>query len=370
MIDFRSNGWVQVTVRVTVGAHCGRRVRALILAALGVATGPGAARAASSVEAADHTPVACGAALTMADVTQWKTPAAKRPYHVEISVPSLADPYITAMLHEAWRAAQEGGVRLTVDSGEGFLDPAAQVRQLENAMSRGADALLINPADPDGLVASIDDIVARGVPVFDVGTASHSVKSYKVIQDDLAQGASAARLLAELLPKGGSGIVQAGPANALWARRRVAGFLDGLRATPLVHVDAITNEDINPAEGLAKFMNATQVHPRVDWIYASFNLLLPPPSIPAEFRNAVYIAGGYDPVMVQAVKDGTARAALLDLPGAVGYLSVGYVIAKLNAERLPAVTCLPSPVVTRANVDDPVWARFSFAPPGWKVPAR
>jgi len=345
-------------------------VLGLALALIGAAFAPLAARAASSVDIADHAPVACGAALSLADVTGWKTPAAKRPYHVEISVPSLADPYIIAMLHEAYQAAQEGGIRLSIDSGEGFLDPAAQVRQLENAMSRGADALLINPADPDGLVASIDDIVARGIPVFDVGTASHSVKSYKVIQDDLAQGASAAQLLGELLPKGGEGIVQAGPANAMWVRRRVAGFVDALRSRPLLHIDAITNEDINPTEGLAKFMNAAQVHPHIDWIYASFNLLLPPPSIPTEFRRAIYVGGGYDPVMVQAVKDGSAKAALLDLPGAVGYLSVGYVIAKLNGERLPAVSCLPSPVVTRANVDDPVWARFSFAPPGWKVPAR
>ena len=58
------------------------------------------------------------------------------------------------------RMAREAGVKLAVDSGEGFMDPASQIRQIENAMSRGADALLINPADPDGLVASIEYLAA------------------------------------------------------------------------------------------------------------------------------------------------------------------------------------------------------------------
>lgn len=350
--------------------HEAARSAPVLATILGAAFFPAIAHAAAAPSAADRKPVPCGASLTFPDLAQLKSPPARKPYRIEISVPSLANPYIIGLLYGAFAAAKESGVKLSVDSGEGFMDPASQVRQIENAMSRGADALLVNPADPDALVATIDEIVGRGIPTFDVGTASHSTKSYKLVQDDYTQGVTAATLLAQLLPRGGQGIVQGGPANAAWARRRVAGFMDGVKASPQIKVSSVTNQDINPTEGLAKFQNAVQVHPRVDWIYATFNILLPPSSVPPEFRQALYIGGAYDSVMARALRDGSARAALPDLPIAVGYLGVAQAVRKLNGERLPATTCLPSPVVTRENLDDPLWARFNLVPPGWKVPSR
>lgn len=350
------------------GAYKTKLLATTIGAALAISAG--AAWADANSTEAEHTPMKCDVKLEVADLTTISAPKAKKPYKIEISVPSLANPYIVALIYGATVAAKESGVTLSIDAGEGFMDPASQIRQVENAMSRKVDALLINPADPNGLVATIDDAVDGGTPVFDVGTLSSSTKSHKVVQDDYAQGQTAAGIFAKLLPKGGEGIVQGGPANATWARRRVAGFTDAIKAHPEIKVSAITNEDINPTEGLTKFSNAAQAHPKVDWIYAVFNLLLPPSSVPPEYKNAVYVGGAYDPVMVQAIKDGSAKAAIPDLPLAVGYIGVANAVKTLNGEKLPLTTCVPGPAVTAANVDDPVWAKFDTVPEGWKVPSN
>jgi ABC-type sugar transport system substrate-binding protein len=108
--------------------------------------------------------------------------------------------------------------------------------------------------------------------------------------------------------------------------RRVAGFEDGLKKFANIKIAATTHEDVDPAQGLSRFTNATQAHPKVDWIYSTYDLNLPPSSVPPKYAKAVYIAGGYDPLMLDAVKDGTAAAALPDYAVSEGYVGLSYLV--------------------------------------------
>jgi ribose transport system substrate-binding protein len=333
---------------------------------------PMAARAAPGDELhltkAEHTPFKCDSAMTVGMAATFKAPKAKKHYRIEVSIPSLANPYIIALYYGAQKAAADAGVTLSLDSGAGFQDPASQITQLENAVTHHPDAVLINPAEPDALAGTIDDIVDGGTPVIDVGTLSNSTESDKLVQDDYSQGRIAAQALAKLLPAGGEGIVMGGPAASSFARRRVAGFLDGLKAYPSIKISEITNEDINPAEGLVKFTNAAQAHPKVDWIYAVGSFLLPPPSIPAEYRKAVYVAGSLTNVTEDALKDGSISAVLPDFPITVGYVGVALAVQKLNGGTIPHDTCAPVDAMTKAELGQPVWAATSIVPPGWAPP--
>ena len=151
---------------------------------------------------AEKTPAKCNTTYKVSDLAGFKAPKAKKPYHIEFSVPMFI-PYIQALIYGAQVAAKEFGVTLTVDAGKGFMDPAAQITQLENALTHKPDAVLINPSDPDGMTPTIDEIIAGGIPVFDVGTLSNSQKSSKVVQDDYVQGLIGADAVAKLLPQGG-----------------------------------------------------------------------------------------------------------------------------------------------------------------------
>ena len=161
---------------------------------------------------AEKTPAKCDTTYKVSDLAGFKAPKAKKPYHLEFSVPMFI-PYIQALIYGAQVAAKDAGVTLTVDAGKGFMDPAAQITQLENALTHKPDAVLINPSDPDGMTPTIDEIIAGGTPVFDVGTLSNSQKSTKVVQDDYRQGMMGADAVAKLLPQGGQGILMGGPAE-------------------------------------------------------------------------------------------------------------------------------------------------------------
>ncbi len=315
-------------------------------------------------------PMECDTTLTVEDLSNAAAPKANERYNIVVSVPSLANPYIVALVHGAYKAAEDAGVDIRVSSGSGMMDSAAQIRQLENALSRKTDALLINPADPAGLATIIDETVDNGIPVFDVGTLSNSAKSRKVVQDDFAVGQFAVQTLAKYLPNGGQGIVLGGPANAIWAQRRVAGFQEEIKKFPNMTLNAVANSDSTPTEGLRKFQNAAQANPQVDWIYTVFSLLLPPSAIPAEHQNAAYVGSNYDAIMLDAVKNGTAAAALADFPIAVGYVAVSDAVKVLNGDdRIVQRTCIPAGAVSKENANESVWERFNTVPEGWTVPS-
>jgi len=310
---------------------------------------------------ADRTPAVCGSSLAVADLASYKAPKAKRPYTIELSVPMWI-PYLQDLQYGAAQAAKDAGVTMTSDAGKGFQDPAAQITQLENALTHKPDAVLINPSDSEGMAPSIDEIIGKGTPVFDVGTMSTSQKSTKVVQDDFRTGEAGAEALAKLLPLGGQGIVVAGPPNATWARRRLGGFLETIKKHPNIKPIAVVSSDNSASDGLTKFSNAAQAHPKFDFIFVSEFFLLQPQSIPAEFRKAVYVAGGLTSVTLPALKDGTASALMLDFGVSTGYIGMAVAIHKLNGDPVPALNCIPTGAIFKSDLSNPIYFQTNMTP--------
>ncbi len=317
---------------------------------------------------AERTPLACDRQLSVDDLAGWQVPKANEPYTIAISVPSFANPYIQALIYGAERAAEEAGVTLTVGAGKGFMDPASQITQFENAMTRQPDAFLINPADPAGLAATIEDAVAAGTPVVEVGTLSMATTSLKLVQDDYSQGVAAADALVEMMPDGGQGIVMGGPANASWSRGRVAGFLDAIADNANFTVSEVVSTDIDPQQGLTRFSNAAQANPQVDWIYAVGSFLLAPQSIPAEYAEATYLGGTLTAVSLEALQSGGADGVLPDFPISVGYVGLSLAVSALNGDENAQVNCIPNDVMGAADLSNSVWVDSSIVPADWVAP--
>ena len=310
---------------------------------------------------AEKTAAKCDANYKVSDLAGFKAPKAKKPYHLEFSVPMFI-PYIQALIYGAQLGAKDAGVTLTVDAGKGFMDPASQITQLENALTHKPDGVLINPSDPDGMAPTIDEIIAGGTPVFDVGTLSSSQKSAKVVQDDFQQGVMGADAVAKLLPQGGQGLLMAGPPNASWARRRVAGFLEAIKKHPDLKVLSVVSSDNDASDGVTKFSNAAQANPKFDFVYVTGSFVLQPQSIPAEYRKAVYVAGSLTPVALEALKDGSVGAMLPDFPISVGYIAVSLMVKKLNGESIAQFNCAPNGAMFKADASDPTWLESNIMP--------
>jgi len=314
-----------------------------------------------------HSPQVCDQSLTLADLANLRAPKAARRYKITYGLVSLAAYWYQATAYGALKAAQEAGVDLTLSAAQGFSTQAQQVTTINNELSRGIDGLLLQPVDVNGAVPIVEAAVAKGVPVVTVGTLVDSTKADALVQDDYAQGLQAAEFFAKKLPGGGEGIIMGGPANGTWASRRVAGLEDGIKKFPQLKIAAITHENVDPAEGLSRFTNASQAHPKVDWIYSTYNLQLPPSSIPEKYAKAVYLGGGYEPLMVDAMKSGAAAGAAASHPVAEGYVGISLLVRKLNGEKLPSITCLPNNVVTSDDLSSVDQNSQNLMPEGWKV---
>jgi putative xylitol transport system substrate-binding protein len=340
-----------------------------VLAGLSLAalTAAGAQAQGLSLTQAEKTPAKCDVTFKVSDLAGYKAPKAKKPYKIEFSVPMFI-PYIQSLIYGAQLAAKDAGVTLSVDAGQGFMNAAAQITQVENALSKKPDALLINPSDTEGMAPTIDDAVDSGLVVFDVGTLSTSEKSSKLVQDDYSQGMIGAQALAKLLPNGGQGILMGGPANASWARRRVAGFLDGIKKYPNLKLNAVVSSDNDASDGVTKFSDAAQANPKIDFIYTTSSFVLQPQSVPAEYKKALYVAGGLSPVTLEALKDGSAAAILPDFPISVGYIGVALAVHKLNGDAVPMHNCAPVDAMFKADVNNPVWIQSSIVPADWVAP--
>jgi ribose transport system substrate-binding protein len=320
--------------------------------------------------AALHSPQHCDLSLTLEQMIKIRPPKAAKRYKISYAMISLAGYFYQGTAYGAVKAAEEAGVDLDLNASQGFATQAQQVTNVKNEISRGIDGLLINAVDVNGVVGVVDDTVAQGISVVSIGTLVNTAKADRIVQDDYTQGIAAAEFVASKLPNGGEGIVMGGPANATWALRRVAGFEDGLKKFANVKISAITRENVDPAEGLARFTNSTQAHSKVDWIYATYNLNLPPNSVPTKYANVLYVAGGVDPLMVDALKAGTAAAALPDYAITEGYVGLTNLVRKLNGEKLPSITCLPNGIVTKDGLSSQDMMSQNQFPAGWKATAH
>jgi ABC-type sugar transport system substrate-binding protein len=316
---------------------------------------------------AEKTPAKCDTTYKVTDLVGFKAPKAKKPYKIEMSVPMFI-PYIQGLIYGAQQAAKDAGVTLNVGAGKGFTDPASQITQLENALTHKPDAVLINPSDPEGMGPTIDEAITNGTPVFDVGTLSASQKSPKVVQDDYTQGLIGAEAIGKLLPQGGQGIMMAGPPNASWARRRVAGFLDGIKKYPNIKLNAIVSSDNDASDGVTKFSNAAEANPKIEFIYATGSFVLQPQSIPAEYHKAVYVAGGLTNTTLEALKDGSAASILPDFPISVGYIGLSLAVHKLNGDAVTQYNCAPVAAMYKSDLSNPIWIESSIMPADAVVP--
>jgi len=314
-----------------------------------------------------NAPLTCDAKPSFDELQAYRAPKANEPYTIAFMEVSLSGYYYQALAYGATKAAEDAGVELNIIGGTGYSNPDQQLRQAENAILRGADAIVFAPADIKGSVPVVERALADGIPVVNISSEVDSAGVYSVVQDNYVLGQQTADQLAELLPEGGKGIVLAGPATGTWAQKQHAGFVDRIEEQyPQLEIVATSNQQVDPDEGLKDFTNAAQRHPDVDWIYAASTFVLLPDSIPAEHKGTPYVSFGFDPPAQAALEDGSLAETLTAAQVHNGYLGVGRAIELLNGEEPPRVTCLEGYPITKANIDSPE-AQAELFPEGFKA---
>jgi ribose transport system substrate-binding protein len=183
-----------------------------LLAACGEAATPTTAPAAptnTTAAAAAPTDTTAAAAPTdtvAAQPTTGTSSGAGQPFTIGISNPFISSEYRTQMIQELIDTNKEykdKGITtdLVIESAD--TDVAGQIQQLQNLISKGVDAILVNPGDVNGLNDTLQEAVSKGIIVISVDQELSTPNVYNVGIDQKEWAKTSAKWLAEKL--GGKG---------------------------------------------------------------------------------------------------------------------------------------------------------------------
>jgi len=134
------------------------------------------------------------------------TQAQAKKFTIGISNPFISSEYRTQMIQELKDVNAEymkAGITndLVIESAD--TDVAGQIQQLQNLMNKGVDAILVNPGDVNGLNATLEEAVKKGIIVISVDQEIGANGVYNVGIDQKEWAKTSAKWLADKL--GGKG---------------------------------------------------------------------------------------------------------------------------------------------------------------------
>jgi len=237
----------------------------MILAACGGGATQAPAPAATEAPAA---PAATEAPAAPAATEAPAAPAASDDkFTIGISNSFISSEYRTQMIAELQEVNKEymdAGIttELVIESAD--TDVAGQIQQLQNLMSQGVDAILVNPGDVNGLNATLQEAVDAGIIVISVDQELNVPGVYNVGIDQKEWAMTSAKWLAEKL--GGEGdIVQiegfpGHPANVA----RMDGVAEVFADYPGINVLATETGKWDEATGQQVMSNFLAAYPNMD----------------------------------------------------------------------------------------------------------
>ena len=237
----------------------------MILAACGGGATQAPAPAATEAPAA---PAATEAPAAPAATEAPAAPAASDDkFTIGISNSFISSEYRTQMIAELQEVNKEymdAGIttELVIESAD--TDVAGQIQQLQNLMSQGVDAILVNPGDVNGLNATLQEAVDAGIIVISVDQELNVPGVYNVGIDQKEWAKTSAKWLAEKL--GGEGdIVQiegfpGHPANVA----RMDGVAEVFADYPGINVLATESGKWDEATGQQVMSNFLAAYPNMD----------------------------------------------------------------------------------------------------------
>ena len=146
--------------------------------------------------------------------------------------------------------------------------PTEQIADLENLISQGVDAIILNPTDREGLNATLESAIAQGIVVVAVDQAVTAEGAYVVTNDQTAYARVGAEWLFEKLGGKGNVAEMRGIDGVPADTDRHTGFQEALEKYPDIEVvaETFTNWDISTASQQALDLITTK---EIDGIWTS-----------------------------------------------------------------------------------------------------
>lgn len=240
--------------------------------------------------------------------------AKKDGFIIGISNPWVGSEWRTQMVDRVMEVAQpyirEGFIKeVIVQSYDVSLE--GQIDQIRNLISRGANVILVNPADANALNPVIREAKQRGIIVIATDTEVSSPDALNVAIDQAEWARISARWLVDKLGGRGKVVTINGIAGHPANTARVRGYTEVFKANPGITILNETNADWDNAKGQSTMQNLLATYPDINGVWVQDGM--------AEGALRAILAAGRTDIKVT----GEARVGYLNLWKQTGIDGIG-----------------------------------------------
>jgi ribose transport system substrate-binding protein len=249
---------------------------------------------------------------------------------VDVIIKASDSEFWQSMLAGAKKAGGDFGVKVGLFGPTSETDVNQQVQLVENAISRGVDAIVIAPNSSDALNNVIERAQKSGIKVVVADTAITTASDGFIGTDNIKAAEQAGERMCQLAKDAGneSGdvMIASSVAGVQVLKDRDAGFRAGLKACPGLKVSIVryNNNDLNTAA--SQVNDALTANPNLVGIFAANNTSGNGAARAIKDNNAAdripVVAFDTDPQENAALRDGTIDALVVQNPYFFGYQGV------------------------------------------------
>lgn len=264
----------------------------------------------------------------------------------------------TAPIREAMQAvADEEGVEIIATDSKS--DTASELTHMEDLITRGVDAIVMQPVDGEGSQPAAKRANEAGIPLFTLNTSLAEGADVDIIsyigQNETDAGKLQAEYMNEQLPDGGKILFIAGTYGASWTDRRRDGFDETINAN--IEIAAEVQANCSRAEAqrgmedmLQRFTAGTIVGAvaQCDETAIGGTLAIAEAGRQDDFRAFVSVDG--DQAGLEAIQEGILKATVAQDFSGQGKKAAEVVIASLNGEEVDEIYAIPFTFITQDNV--------------------
>jgi ribose transport system substrate-binding protein len=254
-------------------------------------------------------------------------------------------------------------------------DADSQAQQIEQAIARNPDALVVLPHDGAALTPVAQRAERAGIRVVNVDRlfTAPDAATATILGDNYQIGVLAANYITDELKCQGNVVEIQGLAGISVTTDRTKGFTDTLRQKCPgggIRIVASQPGDFNPDKGLTVMENILQAQSDIDAVYTHDDDMAQ--GVVQAIRNAgrddeMFLTGvgGSQDAMQQIKEGGLYRATFLYNPNMAGsavnmarLIALGEGFSELVPPEVPRQVVVPAAVVTKENVEE--YEQYAF----------
>ncbi len=261
--------------------------------------------------------------------------ASAQEYTLGLSISTLNNPFFVSLRDGAKEAAGEHDVNLVVADGQDSV--SKQMSDIENLVSRGVDAILINATDGEAVVPAVEEANEAGIPVLaiDRGISGGEVALY-VASNNVTGGKMAAHYTAAKMALQGKIVMLEGIPGTSAARERGQGFTEVINSLPDLEIIASEPAGFAQNDGYEVMQNILTAQSEIDAVFAQNDLMAlgALQAIEAADREDEMFVVGFDAIdpAIQAIENGRLSATIMQQPALMGRMGVENAVKLLEGE--------------------------------------